>query len=71
MKRIKVKIIGDGTQGNPFRANLPTYIMDTVDYDKLEAYVFVLDDETEEIDGKVQLNVKRIKEKYPRWKEKE
>jgi len=28
MKRIKVKVIGKGTYLDPFRVNLPTYVMD-------------------------------------------
>lgn len=65
MKRIKVKLVGKGTEEEPFTVNLPTWTMDgDADYIKKECYVLMNDDETEEKEGKTRINQQRIREKY-------
>lgn len=65
MKRIKVKLVGKGTEEEPFTVNLPTWTMDgDADYEKKHCYIFINDDETEEIEGKTKINQQRIRTKY-------
>ena len=65
MKRIKVKLVGKGTEKEPFTVNLPTWRMDgDADYIKKECYAFINDDETIEVEGKIRINQQRIREKY-------
>jgi len=72
MKRIKVKLSGKGTRDDPWRVNLPTYVM-AVDYDvegnpidtmntkNKTCDVLVPDDE---VDAEGKIDEKRIREKY-------
>jgi len=65
MKRIKVKLVGKGTEDDPYTVNLPTWTMDgSPDYRKKECYVLVNDDETEDKEGKIKINQQRIRTKY-------
>jgi len=65
MKRIKVKLIGKGTEDEPFTVNLPTWTMDgEADYKKKHCYVLINDDETIEKNGKIKINQQRIRTKY-------
>jgi len=65
MKRIKVKLVGKGTEDEPFTVNLPTWQMDgEADYKNKKCYVFINDDETEEKEGKTKINQQRIRTKY-------
>jgi len=65
MKRIKVKLVGKGTEEEPFTVNLPTWMMDgEADYVKKECFVFINDDETEKKNGKIKINQQRIRTKY-------
>jgi len=70
-KKIKVKMMGTGTQDDPYLVNLPTWQMDGVpDYVKKECYVSLPDDETEIVNGKINVNQQRIREKYKKgWSE--
>ena len=67
MKRIKVKMIGSGTDDDPYRVDLPTWQGVDFDTDKGKkppdafAIVEVPDDE---VDEKGKINRKRIREKY-------
>ena len=62
VKRIKVKLIGKGTEDDPFTVNLPAWIMDgEPNYELGWAWVLVPDDEVAE-DGRI--NEQRIREKY-------
>ena len=62
VKRIKVKLIGKGTEDDPFTVNLPAWIMDREpDYYNRWAWVLVPDDE---VDEKGRINERRIREKY-------
>lgn len=63
MKRIKVKLIGKGTEDDPFTVDLPTWTMDgNPDYQKKTCYVFINDDEAEP--GKHKINQQKIRTKY-------
>jgi len=62
MKKVKVKIAGDGSEENPFTVNLPTWLMiGDIDKDKKNVEVYLPDDE---VDDKGKINEKRIREKY-------
>jgi len=62
MKRIKAKVIGKGTCEDPYRVNLPTYIMiGDIAKDK----TVLVDVPADEVDEKGKLNEKLIREKYP------
>lgn len=62
MKRVKVKIVGKGTDDDPFNVDLPTWCMiGEVDHNKKECEVYVPDDEVLPT-GK--LNQAKIREKY-------
>jgi len=64
-KRVKVKMVGKGTETDPFTVNLPTWTMDgNPDYQKKECYVLMNDDETEELKGKTKINQQQIRSKY-------
>ena len=67
MKRIKVKMIGTGKEGDPFRVALPTWHMDRIippDYIKMECYVWIHDDETYNELGKDKISQSKIRQKY-------
>jgi len=71
-KRVKVKVIGSGTEDDPYRVDLPNWELEVVDlkpqidYKARIAWVLIPDDEVDE-EGRI--NEKRIREKYPgRWK---
>jgi len=61
MKMVKVKLIGSGTMDDPFRVNLPTFVLVDADYLRLEATVLVPEDE---VDDKGCLNEVAIRRKY-------
>jgi len=63
MKRIKVKLVGKGTNDDPYTVDLPTWTMDgDPDYQKKTCYVFINDDEA--LPGKHKINQARIRQKY-------
>lgn len=65
MYKIKAKLVGTGMEDDPFTVRLPMFKMQgDADYQKMECYVLVPDDETEEKKGKTKLNQQRIREKY-------
>jgi hypothetical protein len=67
MRKIQVKIIGSGTESDPYRVDLPTWQGIEFDTDKGKkppnafAIVEVPDDE---VDEKGKIDRKRLKEKY-------
>jgi len=63
MKKVKVRLIGSGTEDDPYRVPLPTYQMVEVDYSLMIAVVLIPDDEVKK--GRVDRG--RIKEKYREW----
>jgi len=75
MKRIKCRLIGEGTEDNPYRVNLPTYTVSLdemkypeIDYTEKVAYVLVPDDEVDP--DTLKLKEKYIRKKYGgRWKD--
>lgn len=63
--KIKVKMVGKGTDDDPYTVNLPTWAMvGNPDYQKKECYVTIPEDETEEKEGKTKIKQQRIREKY-------
>jgi len=74
MRKIKCRLIGKGTEEEPYRINLPTYQVSLneegipeIDYKKREANVLVPDDEVDP--DTLKLKEKYIREKYGgRWK---
>jgi len=65
MKRIKVKLVGKGTEYEPFTVDLPTWTMDgEADYKNKKCYVTLPEDETEDKQGKTKINQQRIRTKY-------
>jgi len=61
MKRIKVKLVGKGTEENPYRVNLPTWRMDgEADYKNKTCYVLMLDDEVKND----KIDQEKIRKKY-------
>jgi len=63
MAKVKVRLIGDGTETSPYRVPLPTYVIIRVNYTAKWADVEVPDDEVKE--GRI--DRERIKEKYQEW----
>jgi len=62
MKRLKARLEGSGSYEDPFRVNLPTYVLDgEPDIGRRWAWVQVPDDE---VDDEGQISQKRIREKY-------
>ena len=62
MRRVKVRLTGSGTGKDPFRVNLPTYVIDAPpDYGRRWAWVLVPDDEVTP-DGRI--SQARIRKKY-------
>ena len=72
MAKIKIKLIGSGTEDDPYRVPLPTYRIISVDYKRKYAIVEVPDDECCEImpDGSIRmlnrLNLNVLRAKYRR-----
>ena len=71
-KKIKVKLVGKGTEDDPYRVELPTYIVDVVDgkmqidYKRKICTVWVPADE---VDEKGKIKEEYIRKKYGgRWK---
>lgn len=65
MIKVKVKLIGKGTEDNPFRVDLPTWTMEgEPDYKKKECCVSIPDDELIIKEGKVVINQDKIRVKY-------
>lgn len=63
--KIKVKLVGKGTDDDPYTVNLPTWTMiGNADYEKKRCYVLIPDDEIKIEEGKRVINQDRIKEKY-------
>jgi hypothetical protein len=63
--KIRVKVIGNGKEDNPFRVDLPTYFMPKdkdVEWLKMEVEVMIPSDEVL-LNG--HLNQNKIREKYP------
>jgi len=62
MRRVKVMLVGSGTPGDPWRVDLPTYVMDgEPDYERRCAWILVPPDEADE-EGCI--DQKRIRAKY-------
>jgi len=61
--RVKVRLIGEGTEENPYRVPLPTYQIIEIDYERGRAVILIPDDEVKE--GRV--DRERIREKYREW----
>lgn len=43
--------------------------VDSINYERMECYVLVPDDEVEEVAGKTKLSQTRIRQKYKNWKD--
>lgn len=74
--RVKVKLIGKGTEDDPYRVPLPTYIILSIDYKTKTAVVelpdeFFIhwDEERKEWVKKDTLNIERLRILYHRWYE--
>jgi len=66
MKKIKVKMIGKGTDKEPYTVALPAWKMtdDKVDYINMECYILVPDNETKIVGNKIKLDQQKIRKKY-------